>query len=79
MRLMYWDVDILHQPDTELVDASYWSRQGADLNFDPLYRKYLKLTHHMQKSKPAPTDLPMLPENMPYYRDPRIQKPTPEI
>ena len=75
---MCWDVDIVHRPDTELVDADYWSRLGVDLNFDPLYQKYLQLTHHLWKSKPAPTDLPMRPENMPYYRGPRIQKPTPE-
>ena len=46
MRLMCWDVDIVHRPDVELVDADYWSQLGADLNFDPLYRKYLELTRH---------------------------------
>ena len=25
MRLMCWDVDIVHRPDTALVDADYWS------------------------------------------------------
>ena len=79
MRLMCWDVDIVHRPDTELVDADYWSPLGIDLNFDPLYRKYLQLTHHMRKSKLAPTDIPMHPEKMPYYCGPRIQKPSPEI
>jgi hypothetical protein len=74
MRLMCWDVDIVHRPDVELVDADYWSRLGADLNFDPLYRKYLELTRQTRKSHPAPTDLPMRPENMPYYRGPRVQK-----
>ena len=76
---MCWDVDIVHRPDTELVDADYWSRLGIDLNFDPLYQKYLQVTHHLRKLKPPPTDLPMRPENMPYYRGPRIQKLTPEI
>jgi len=76
---MCWDVDIIHWPDTELVDADYWFRLGANLNFDPLYCKYLQLTHHLRKSKPAPTDLPMCPENMPYYHGPRIQKPSPDI
>ena len=75
---MCWDSDIVHRPDTELVDADYWSRLGVDLNFDPLFRKYLQLNHHLQKSKPAPIDLPMRPENMPYYRGPFIQKLTPE-
>ena len=75
---MCWDVDIVHQPDTELVDANYWSSLGANMNFDPLYRKYLQLTHHLRKSKPAPMDLPMCPENMRYYSGPHIEKPTQE-
>ena len=44
MRLMCWDVNIVHRHDVELIDADYWSRLGADLNFDPFYRKYLLLT-----------------------------------
>jgi hypothetical protein len=76
MRLMCWDIDIVHQPDSELINADYWSRLGADINFDPLFRKYLQLTDQLHKSKPAPTDLPMHPENMPYYRGQRIQLPT---
>jgi hypothetical protein len=77
MQLMCWDIDIVHRPDSELVDANYWSHLRADLNLDPLFRRYLELTHHLRQSLPAPTDLPMRPENMPYYRGPRIQKPTP--
>jgi hypothetical protein len=77
MRLMCWDVDIVHRPDYELIDADYWSLLGVDLYFDPLFRKYLELTSTMRKSKPAPTELPMRPENMPYYRGPRFQPPTP--
>ena len=72
MRLMCWDVDIVHRPDYELIDADYWSRLGVDLFFDPLFRKYLELGSTMRKSKPAPVDLPMRPENMPYYRGPRF-------
>ena len=54
MRLMCWDVDIVHRPDTELVDADYWSRLGVDLNFDPLYHKYLHLliTYGSQSQPP---------------------------
>jgi hypothetical protein len=26
MHLMCWDVDIVHRPDHELIDANYWSR-----------------------------------------------------
>jgi hypothetical protein len=37
MRLMWWDVDIVHRPDTELVDANYWSRLGVDIEFNPLF------------------------------------------
>jgi hypothetical protein len=77
MRLMCWDVDIVHRPDHELINADYWSRLGIDLHFNPLFFKYLDLTNNMRKSKPAPTDLPMRPENMPYYRRPRFQSPTP--
>ena len=78
MRLMCWDVDTVHQPDTELVDADYWSQLGADLNFDPLHCNYLKLTRQLRQSNPALTDLPMRPENMPYYCGPRVLKPSPE-
>jgi hypothetical protein len=68
---MCWDVDIVHQKDNYLVDADYWSRLGADLCFDPLFKKYLKLNKSLRSTNPAPSSLPMLPENMPYYRSPR--------
>jgi hypothetical protein len=76
MRLMCWDVDIVHRTDTELIDANYWSHLGIDLDFDPLFCKYLNLTCKLQKSHPAPTDLPMQPKNMSYYHRPRFQTPT---
>jgi hypothetical protein len=76
---MCWDVDIVHNPDTELVNADYWSRLGVDLYFDPLFHEYLEFTPQLQKFHPAPTDLPMQPENMPYYHGPRFQKPTTEM
>jgi hypothetical protein len=41
MRLMCWDVDIVYQPDTELIN---WSRLDVDLDFDPLFCEYLNLT-----------------------------------
>jgi hypothetical protein len=75
---MCWDVDIVQRPDTELVDADYWSRLGFDIKFDPLFCEYIKFTHHLWMSNPAPTDLPMQPKNMPYYRGPRCHKPTTE-
>ena len=41
MRLMCWDVDIVHRNDVHLTDADYWSRLGADICFDPLFKSYL--------------------------------------
>ncbi len=73
MRLMCWDVDIVHCPDTELVDADYWLRLGVNIDFDPLFKEYLEFTRQLRRSNPASTDLPMRPENMPYYRGPRFQ------
>ena len=75
MRLMCWDVDIIHRPDTELVDADYWSRLGVTLEYDPLYVQYLQQTRQYRTSHPATMDLPMLPENMPYYRGPKVRLP----
>jgi hypothetical protein len=71
MRLMCWDVDIVHQNDNYLVDADYWSRLGANLCFDPLLKKYLELNKSLHSTNSAPSNLPMLPENMPYYHGPR--------
>ena len=77
MRLMCWDVDIVHHPDSELVDADYWSRLGVDIEFDPLFQEYLEYRRQICHSNLAPTDLPMRLENMPYYRGPRFQHTTP--
>ncbi len=70
---MCWDVDIIHRPDHELFNADYWSQLGTNIEFDPLFCNYLLYVMDLRKSHPAPTDLPMRPENMPYYRSPRIQ------
>jgi hypothetical protein len=75
---MCWDVDIVHRPDRKLVDADYWSRLGIDIKFDTLFYEYIKFTCQLWTSNPAPTDLPMCPKNMPYYRGPCFHKPTPE-
>ena len=72
---MCWDVDIVHRPDVELVDADYWSRLGVDLEYDPLYAQYLQQIRQYHTSYPSEKGLPMLPENMPYYRGPKIQSP----
>jgi hypothetical protein len=76
MHLMCWDVDIVHRPDSELVNANYWSYFGANIDFNPLFRDYLDYTVKLRKSNPAPTDLPMHLENMPYYHGPRVQSVT---
>jgi hypothetical protein len=70
MCLMCWDVDIVHQYDTHLADADHWSRLGADICFDPLFKSYLNFDRGLCEQCPAPTLLPMKPENMPYYRGP---------
>jgi hypothetical protein len=78
MRLMCWDVNIVHRPDHKLVNADYWSCLGIDVEFDPLFCDYLQYVMDLRKSHPAPTNLPMRPENMPYYRGPRVQPVTTE-
>ena len=72
MRLMFWDVDIVHQNDSYLVDADYWSRLGADVCFDPLFKSYLDFNRSLCQRFPAPVTLPTKPENMPYYQGPQI-------
>ena len=50
MRLMGWDVDIVHRTNDYLVDADYWLRLDSDLCYDPLFKKYLRLVAEMQKN-----------------------------
>ena len=78
MCLMCWDVDIVHQPGTELIDADYWSCLGIDIGLDSLFFEHTNLTHQLWTSNPAPADLPMHPKNMPYYQGPCFYKPKPE-
>ncbi len=75
MRLMCWDMDIVHRNDIYLADADYWSRLGEDICYDPLFKAYLDFDRGLRETFPAPTELPMLPENMPYYRGPRVVPP----
>ncbi len=72
MRLMCWDIDIVHQNDTHLTNADYWSCLGKDICFNPHFREYLQFDSSLRAEFPAPTALPMLPQNMPYYHGPRI-------
>ncbi len=46
---------------------------SIDIGFDPLFHDYLKFVMDLRKSHAAPTNLPMRPKNMPYYRSPRVQ------
>jgi len=69
---MCWDMDIEHRNDTFLGDADYWSRLSADLCFDPLLKTYIKQVNSFRQRSPSPTALPPLPENMPYFRGPRL-------
>ena len=73
MRLTCWGVDIIHQPDSELVDANYWSCLSIDVDFDSPFCDYLQCIMDLRKSHATPTNLPMHPENMPYYCGPCIQ------
>jgi len=72
MRLMGWDVDIVHRTNDYLVDANYWSWLDSDLCYDLSFREYLHIVSDLRRAHPPLTDLPMKPENMPYYRGPRI-------
>ncbi len=54
--------------NTYLADADNWSRLGEDICFDLHFQDYLQFVQRLRATYPAPTDLPMLPQNMPYYR-----------
>ena len=72
MRLMGWDVDIVHCTNDYLVDADYWLQLDKDLCYDPSFREYLHIVLELRWAHPPPTDLPMKVENMLYYCGPRI-------
>jgi hypothetical protein len=72
---MGWDVNIFHRNDHYITNADYWSHLGADLCFDPLFKTYLDLTRTLRNENPPPSSFPMKPENMPYYRGPRVITP----
>jgi hypothetical protein len=41
MQLMCWDMDIVHCNNIHLTYANYWSRLGADICYNPLFKLYL--------------------------------------
>jgi hypothetical protein len=79
MQLMCWDVDILHQNDTHLTGTDYWLHLGKDICFDPHFRDYLQFDRSLCASFPAPIELPMLPQHMPYYQGLQISVQTNSI
>ncbi len=74
MRFMCWDMDIKHQNDIFLSDADYWSCLGIDLCFDPLLKTYIEHINSFHQRRPSPTAPLPSPENMPYFRGPRLPK-----
>jgi hypothetical protein len=76
MCLMGWDVNIVHRNDHYITNADYWSHLGADLCFNPLFKTYLDLMRTLRNNNPSPSSFPMKPENMPYYRGPRVITPS---
>jgi hypothetical protein len=72
MWQMCWDIDIVHRNNTHLTDVDYWLRLGKDICFDLHFCEYLQFDHSLRAGFPAPTALPMLLQNMPYYCGPRI-------
>ncbi len=68
MRPMCWDIDIIHQNNTHLTNAVYWSRLGKDICSDLHFCDYLQFDRSLRADFPTLTALPpMLPQNMPYY------------
>ena len=72
MRLMGWDMDIVHHRNEHLVGTNNWSRLDADLCYDPLFHHYLHLFEDLRCNHSASTDIPMDVEHMLYYLGPHI-------
>jgi hypothetical protein len=70
MRLMGWDVDIGYHCNKHLVDANYWSRMDCNLCYNASFRTYLRLVDNLRRDHPAPTEIPMKVEHIPYYQGP---------
>jgi hypothetical protein len=50
MRLMGWDVDIVHRNNNYSAGANYKSLLDADLCYDPSFQRYLHLVAELRKS-----------------------------
>ena len=64
---------IVHHNDNFLANAEYFFRLGTNLCYNPLLHEYIQQIHAFKLSTPLPMDLPMQPENMPYYSAPHVQ------
>jgi hypothetical protein len=53
-----------------------FSRLGANLCYDPLLRDYIEQVNALRQKNPSLSELPMEPENMPYFRGPRVNTPS---
>ena len=51
MRLMCWDMDIVHRNDIYLAGADYWSRLGEDICYDPLFDRNTTMGADMRPPK----------------------------
>ncbi len=79
MHIMGWDVDIVHRANNYLTDADCWSRLDSNLCYDLTFKDYIWLVSTLQSQSMSPSDLPILPRNMPYYRSPQIKATPPTL
>ncbi len=79
MCIMGWDVYIVHQANNYLTVTDYWSRLDSNLCYDPTFKDYILLVSFLQSQLTSPSDLPILPRNMPYYRGPWIKATPPTL
>ncbi len=79
MHIMGWDVNIVHRANNYLTNADYWSRLDSNLCYDPTFKDYIRLVSTLWLQSTSPSDLPILPWNMPYNRGPRIKADPPTL
>ncbi len=79
MCILGWDVKIVHQANNYLTNADYWLRLDSDLCYDPTFKDYIQLVSTLRLQLMSPSDLPILPRNMPYYRGPWIKATPPTL
>jgi hypothetical protein len=79
MGIMGWDVDIIHRVNNYLTNADYWSRLDSNLCYDPTFKDHVRLISTLLLQSTSPSDLPVLPRNMPYYRGLQIKADQPTL